>query len=182
MKLLIINGNPDDSSKDFEAYLSLLEKKLRSEENTVDIINLRNQRIDHCTGCRDCWVKTPGQCAFDDDSIAIRDEYAKADIVIFASPIRMGFVSPLLKNMMDKLVPLLHPYVEIAGTVTSYSKRLEKYPLIGLIYENLSRDPEDIQITNDIFRHFALNYKSVLIFSFSTNTEISNVIDEIDSY
>ncbi|MCF8381406.1 MAG: NAD(P)H-dependent oxidoreductase [Bacteroidales bacterium] len=182
MRLLILNGNPDESNKVFDNYLSLLKKDLEGKNVHIRIIYLRDLNIIHCQGCWSCWVKTPGKCTFSDDTVAIREAYAKADMVIFASPLIMGFVSSILKKTMDKLIPLVHPYIEIVGDETHHMKRQEKYPLIGLIYENLSRDMEDVHITTDIFGRFAINLKSVLIFSFSISTEISDVTDEIDSY
>lgn len=182
MNVLILNGNPDVENRDFDKYLNRLKNEFDNDKDKINIIYIRDQNVIHCTGCWSCWVKTPGKCKIKDDTYAIREAYIKSDMVIFASPITMGFISSGLKKVMDKLIPLLHPYTEIVRKEVHHKKRYAKYPLIGLLYENMSRDPEDIKITTDIFVRFALNFRSVLIFSFSISTDMLDVIDEIDSY
>ena len=182
MKVLILNGNPDTKNKVFDHYLNLLVGELSQDKNEVLQINIRDKKVQHCMGCWDCWVKTPGKCRIEDDSIAIRENYINADMVIFASPLIMGFISAIMKKVMDKLIPLLHPYIEIVRKESHHSKRYDKYPLIGLLYQNNSTENTDVEITTDIFNRFALNFRTDLAFSFSINTNLSDVINEIDSY
>jgi len=182
MKILILNGNPDTKNEDFEHYVNLLTDELSKDKNELTLIKIRDKRITHCAGCWDCWVKTPGECRFNDDSIAIRENYINSDMVIFASPLIMGFISAILKKVMDKLIPLLHPYIEMVKKESHHSKRYDKYPLIGLLYQNNSRENTDAEITTDIFNRFALNFRTDLAFSFSVKTELVDVINEIDSY
>ena len=182
MKILILNGNPKKENKDFDQYLNLLMDELSQDRNQVTFINIRDKKILHCKGCWNCWVKTPGECSFDDDSKSIRELYINSDMVIFASPLIMGFISAIMKKLMDKLIPLLHPYIEFVRNEAHHSKRYDKYPLIGLLYQDKSKNDTDAEITTDIFNRFAINFRTDLAFSFSINTEIADVINEIDSY
>lgn len=182
MKILILNGNSSPENEDFDQYLSGLSKTLQRDRNEVEIIILRDKKITSCTGCWSCWVKTPGKCSVPDDSDSIRMKYIHAQMVIFASPLSMGFVSAVMKKTMDKLIPLLHPYITLVNNECHHQARYEKYPLIGLIYQDVEKDPDYIQITESIFRRFALNFKTDLAFSFSIKKQVLEVINEIDSY
>jgi multimeric flavodoxin WrbA len=182
VNIVILNGNPDRARVGFDSYLEHIVTGLTEDRNQAELVYLRERRIIHCTGCWDCWVKTPGECSFSDDTIEIRKKFIEADMVIFASPLMAGFVSGLLKKYMDKLIPLLHPYITLVRNECHHTKRYDKYPLIGLLIENQKRDKEDEMITKDIFNRFALNFRSDLVFAFNTAKDPNEVINEIDSY
>jgi multimeric flavodoxin WrbA len=178
MKYLILNGNPEKANKAFDQQLENLYDYLIKKNHKAEIINLRDKEIIHCTGCWSCWVKTPGECIFKDDSKEIREKYIQSDVVIFASPLIMGFISSGMKRLMDKCIPLLHPYIDIVEKEAHHAKRYQEYPLIGLLYEDPVNDPEDVEITNDIFQRFALNFKTRLAFSSAIKSDLSEVLNE----
>jgi len=103
MKITILNGNPDPDNQKFDDYLNNLIKFLELSDNSVVDFKLREMKIRHCRGCFSCWVKTPGQCIYKDDSHDICREYINSDFILFASPLVMGFTSAVLKIAMDKL-------------------------------------------------------------------------------
>ncbi len=182
MRCLILNGNPDKSNRAFDQKLENLVEILNKENHKSGIILLREKNIIHCTGCWSCWVKTPGECIFEDDSKEIREKYIQSDLVVFASPLILGFVSSGMKLLMDKCIPLLHPYIEIVEKEAHHRKRYPKYPLIGLVYEDPENDPEDVEITRDIFQRFALNFRSELAFCLSIESDLSEVMNETITY
>ena len=143
MRILFLNGNPVDDDKNFEGYLKELNKSLVSAQHQVKSLILRDMEIKYCTGCWSCWWgPTPGECVFKDDSHAVCREYINSDLVIFASPLIMGFTSALLKKVQDKLIPLLHPYIEFDQGECHHKKRYDCYPGLGLIIgkERLASD------------------------------------------
>ena len=82
----------------------------------VEYFKLKNYNIKECTGCYTCWSKTPGTCIFDhkkvgDDMQMLRKKYREADLVVFASPLYIFNVSGTLKTFMDRLLPILQPYM-----------------------------------------------------------------------
>jgi hypothetical protein len=77
----------------------------------------------------------------------------------------MGFVSSLLKKAMDKMIPLVHPYIEIVNGENHHQKRYPHYPGLALVLEKDDKsDEEDLEIISDIFRRLAINFKSDLQF------------------
>ncbi len=82
----------------------------------VEYFKLKNYSINECTGCYTCWTKSPGACIFDnpnviDDMEMLRKKYREADLVVFASPLYIFNVSGILKSFMDRLLPILKPYM-----------------------------------------------------------------------
>ncbi len=77
----------------------------------VEYFKLKNYNIKDCTGCYTCWTKTPGACIFKDDMTMLRKKYREADLVIFASPLYIFNVTGIMKTFMDRLLPLMKPYM-----------------------------------------------------------------------
>ncbi|PIX24556.1 MAG: hypothetical protein COZ69_05815, partial [Deltaproteobacteria bacterium CG_4_8_14_3_um_filter_45_9] len=102
--------------------------------------------------------------------------------VLFASPVIMGFTSALLKKTHEKLLPLVHPYLEFVQTEVRHLARYEKYPLMALLLEKGNdTDEEDIKIISDIYRRDAINFKTQFCFTKLTSDPLGEVADEIDS-
>ena len=82
----------------------------------VEYFKLKDYNIKDCTGCYSCWTKSPGECIFDnkkgeDDMSMFRKKYREADLVVFASPLYIFNVTGILKTFMDRLLPVLQPYM-----------------------------------------------------------------------
>ena len=181
MKITIINGNHTDNKYRFDKKLGTLEEKLCAAGHDVTLFRLKEMQIKSCTGCWGCWVKTPGECIIPDDTVQIRQSYIQSGMVVFASPVSMGFTSSLMKMVQDKLIPLLHPYIEIDHHECHHKKRYAKYPIIGLLYEKTNgTDNEDIDIITTIHKRFALNFKTKLAFSLPINDTLDTIVDEIN--
>ncbi len=182
MKITILNGNPDTKNQDFDNYLKDLSKLLEKNNHNSNTLILREMNIKYCTGCFDCWIKKPGDCSFSDDSNTVRQEYIKSDLVLFASPIIMGFTSALLKKANDKLVPLLLYHIEFVQDELHHIGRYKSYPRISLLLEReKDTDDEDINIISDIYSRDAINMKTSLGFVKFTKDAIQEIVDEINS-
>ena len=182
MKILILDGNPDQSNMQFEEYLADLTEELHGLDNEAMQIKLRDMDIRYCTGCWGCWVKTPGKCVFTDDSQDVCREYIRSDFVLMASPVLMGFTSALLKKTQDRLIGLLHPYIVFVENESHHYERYEKYPKNGLLVDRSpNTDDEDIQIIKNMFHRFSLNFKTELAFFGLTVQDAKEVARAIDN-
>lgn len=184
MRITILNGNPDQGSPDFDRYLDSLCEILESENNnSVEHIKLRNLQAGYCTGCWSCWVKTPGQCIFEDDSHRVCRVVINSDLVIFASPVIMGYLSAELKKYMDKLIPLIHPYITVDKGEAHHRHRYKPsdYPLGALLLEKTpGTDEEDIAIIEAIHQRTMLNLKTRNAFTMQMEQPIEEVADAIN--
>lgn len=91
-------------------------------------------------------MKTPGICYFDDGIDEILKEYLAADIVIYASPVIMSYVSALLKRAIDRMLPVMHPFLKLKEDRMSHFLRYSHYPKPFLILdssENLNGGSSD---------------------------------------
>ena len=181
MRVVILNGCPEGKAFElFEEYLVDLSEGAEAAGHRVCFFQLKKLKIPYCTGCFGCWVKTPGRCVSDDPARDISKAIINSDLVLFASPLIMGFTSAILKNVNDKIICLLHPYIEFVEKECHHKKRYERYPRLGLLLlPERDTDDEDIQIVSDIYRRCALNFRSALAFVRTSETPAKEVIDAI---
>jgi multimeric flavodoxin WrbA len=174
MKITILNGSPEPST--FDDYLSGLESRLTGTGHSLTLLDLRDLPLRHCVGCFGCWVKTPGQCVARDASLDMDRAIINADFLLWAAPLKMGYPAELLKMALDKHLPLIHPYMEVAHGEAHHLRRYTRYPRLGLLLGNeAASDASDLAIVQDIFCRTAINFKTRLEFSLTTDTPVDEL-------
>ena len=178
MKITVLNGNPQASP--FDSYLALMKAGLETRGHIVSQVDLRDLEMRYCIGCFGCWVKTPGVCSSQDESCEMRRAMIQSDFTLWAAPLRMGFPSAMLKKALDKSIPLIHPYMVVDQGEAHHRPRYEHYPRLGLLVEpEFDTDTNDLEIVTDIFSRIALNFKSRLEFSLTSDTPIEELVNSI---
>jgi len=181
MKVCVLDGHPPEDGRAFETWMHRFVQILQERGHNVNRILLRDRRIKSCLGCWACWVKTPGRCVIEDDMEAVFAEIVSADWLIMASPMIMGYPSALLKKCMDRMVPWVHPYIEIEGGECHHRPRYANAPKVGLLLERSGdTDVEDIDITTDLISRFARNMKTMHQFTRLTSQPVEEVCNAID--
>ncbi|MGL4774219.1 MAG: hypothetical protein ACRC2K_11680 [Clostridium sp.] len=92
-----------------------------------------NTKISACVGCFNCWVNTVGQCVIKDMGREIAKEYMKSDRVYILTKITYGGYDVFVKNVLDRLIPNIHPFFEVVNNEIHHRARYEKYPSIRYI-------------------------------------------------
>jgi multimeric flavodoxin WrbA len=180
MKITILNGNPQPAA--FDDYVTQLTTSLEANGHTVTRLDLRDMPLRYCIGCWGCWVKTPGECLSRDASLEMDRAVINADFVLWAAPLKMGFPSELLKRANDKHLPLIHPYMVVDHGEAHHLKRYPHYPRLGLLVEKeADTDSRDLQIVTDIYCRTALNFKTCLEFTLTTETPVEELARRITS-
>lgn len=179
MNITILNGAINGGNNKFSLFLEKLSGKL-NEKHTVKLFHLDKMNLHYCTGCWSCWWKTPGKCAIKDDAEQVFRSVINSGFFIFASPLIAGFTSSTLKKITDRLIVLLHPYIELKNGECHHQKRYDRYPDFGLILEKeKDTDEEDIGILKDIYDRFALNFHSQKKYiKFIEHDKIEDIIHE----
>lgn len=164
-KVTIINGMTNDSYESLEQALGLaLDRNKQRIQSEVFL--LRHMHIEYCCGCFGCWVKTPGKCIQVDDMPTLLRSIMGSDLTVFLSPVNMGFVSSAIKKVNDKMIPLVHPYIDIFGGECHHIKRYDKYPKLGLLLVDNKSHTQDVHDTiTAIYKRMAINLKTELAFS-----------------
>ena len=96
-RVMVFNASPRKSgntSRALKEYLGNIDDK------NVEVFDLKDLRISHCTGCLSCF-KT-GECIIDDDMKKLYRAALKADILIFTSPVYFNSVTSIGKTAIDR--------------------------------------------------------------------------------
>ncbi len=181
MRITILNGNPDGADESFDGYVGALADDLSGRGHDVTALVLRELDVKACVGCFGCWVKKPGDCVVEDDAAQVRRAYMAADLVLLASPLAMGFYSPLLKKSVDKLLPNLLPQIGIYSDECHHKPRYDHYPQLAyLVRPDELCDDEDLAILRRIAERQALDLKTDLAGWYLAGRPATEVADAID--
>jgi len=148
MKCLVITTLPEADNK-----TNTIINSLQAKVNVTEILNTNNYKIGNCTGCTNCWFKTPGICAVKDDWEVVFKKILKSDCVIFITEAHLGFISHKMKNIVDRLLPLITPYTTLYKGEARHISRYGKCWKIGLIYSGNGNN----HFLNEWMERFTLN-------------------------
>jgi multimeric flavodoxin WrbA len=113
MKVLAINGSPHMQKGNTALILGPFLEGMREAGAEVELLYTSKLDIKPCLGCFSCWIKTPGRCVHEDDMSGILVKLREADIWVWATPLYFDGVSGPLKNLIDRLTPLLRLHAEV---------------------------------------------------------------------
>ncbi len=180
MIVTLINGNTPDN-KPFDDFIEKVLSQAAAEE--VFRFNLDEMDIRSCIGCWDCWIKTPGLCVHNDDMQQVYPKVMESDLLLFCSPLVAGFPSFRVKMLMDRLIPLVHPYILLYHNECHHRKRYEKYPDLGFILQKEKETTaNDLKILEDMFTRLSLNFHADVKFIRSMDHHTSeSIAHEISS-
>lgn len=131
-KIVILNGtrNGDDY---LASPFSILTDLLGHDNAEVRCYHLKDMKLAHCSGCMDCWLKTPGICAAIDEGKEILQTIMQSDMLILFTPVTFGGYSSALKIIVDRFIPLVLPFLSKYHGETHHAARYSHYPrLVGI--------------------------------------------------
>ena len=117
MKILLINGSPkgkkSNSLRLAASFVEGVKSKAegRGDLVTVDEVEVASLKISACRGCFACWKNTPGHCCIKDDMAAIIEKEIEADLVVWSFPLYYFNVPGILKNLIDRQLPMSLPFM-----------------------------------------------------------------------
>jgi len=127
VKATIIMGSPRGrkgaSSRAAERFGAGLR---RAGVETAEIL-LKDHDIRHCIGCFTCWTKTPGRCIHRDDMDELLPCW-RADLLVWATPLYYYSVPGIVKDVIDRQLPLVEPFMVGDGDTTRHPWRGDAPP------------------------------------------------------
>ena len=99
MNILIINGSPRKGGN--TELLAEAFAKGASAQHHVEIVSVRDYKVNPCLGCKACF-KSNGICAQKDDMSVIYEKVSQADMLVIASPVYFYGISAQLKAVIDR--------------------------------------------------------------------------------
>lgn len=108
-KVLILSGSPRKNGNS-ELLCKEFEKGALESGHQVEMISLRDKKINYCTGCGSCNMKH--KCVLKDDMSGILDKMVEADAIVMATPVYFYTMDAQMKTLIDRTVPR---YTEITN-------------------------------------------------------------------
>lgn len=150
MSILIVNTLPEDAAREAVALLAARSSDCR-------VIHTRGMHLQPCVGCNACWLRTPGICALRDGYEEILRACLRYDAVIFLAGTALNFVDHHMKNVVDRLLPLVTMYTRIVDGQCRHVPRYNKTYRFGLLYAGAA----DRTYLNEWLGRVALNMAGV---------------------
>ncbi len=113
MKVLAFNCSPMMDKGNTALILTPFLKGMGEAGAEVELFYTKKLKINPCQGEFNCWVKTPGKCWQKDDMQMLHPKLREADIWVFATPVYVDGVSGPMKNLLDRIIPLIQPFFEL---------------------------------------------------------------------
>ncbi len=112
MKVIAFNGSPNMDKGTTALILNPFLNGMKDAGATVEVSFTYRMKINPCRGEGNCMFKNPGRCFQQDDMNAL---YPKldADVIVFATPLYWFGVSGTMKNLMDRMIPIGLPLLEL---------------------------------------------------------------------
>jgi multimeric flavodoxin WrbA len=123
MKVLAFNCSPKAEKANTSLILTPFLKGLETGGAEVELYYTRKLKIKPCSGDLHCWFQKPGICIHKDDMQSLYPKLREADVWVLATPVYFDGVSGTMKNLMDRLVPLILPLVELRGGHCAHARR-----------------------------------------------------------
>lgn len=122
MKIIAINGSPHGKGGSCTFLLRKMFEECEKMGAETEVIRLIKHDIRYCVGCGQCMSE--GVCPQKDDVQMIQDKMREADGIVFASPVYVLHVTGLLKNFIDRCLPMGHRpclHGKYAAAISAYA-------------------------------------------------------------
>jgi multimeric flavodoxin WrbA len=123
MKVMAFNCSPKAEKANTALLLNPFLKGLEKGGAEVELHYTGKLRIRPCSGDLHCWFGKPGVCIHRDDMQALYPKLREADLWVFGTPVYFDGVSGAMKNLMDRMVPLILPFVELRNGHCAHALR-----------------------------------------------------------
>lgn len=113
MKVLAFNCSPRMDNGNTALILNPFLEGMKEVGAEVELFHTRKLKINPCHGGFICWLKTPGECWQKDDMQMLYPKLREADIYVFGTPVYVDGISGPMKNLLDRIIPLVQPFFEL---------------------------------------------------------------------
>lgn len=133
MKVLAINGSPKGERSNTWQLTKAFLDGMNDGTEPVEVRELTVGQLDirPCLGCFSCWSKTPGQCCIADDMAQVLEALLWADVTIWSFPLYYFSVPGPLKNLIDRQLPMVLPFMSEDGGETGSGSHPTRYDMTG---------------------------------------------------
>ncbi len=164
MKMTIFNGSPHAENGNTHCMVESFSKGAIQAGAHVENVFLAQKEIHPCRGCFACWIKTPGQCVIQDDMAELIEKFTRSDVVVFATPLYVDNVTGIMKNFMDRIIPIADPHFDKdEGGECVHQSRYENTPKLVVISNCGFPEQSHFQVLELLFKRIARNLRTHVI-------------------
>jgi multimeric flavodoxin WrbA len=182
MKILFINGSPTKKKGMTDIAIDLLIQGAREAGAETEKIFLADKKINYCTGCFSCWLKTPGICIYKDDMPEILGKIKNADILLLGTPLYVDGMTAQTKTFVDRIIPLVEPEFEMVDGHYRHAKRLDNVPDIALLsvcgFYELDNFDGLVDHVKRICKNFRSDYLGAVLKPYSYSLVMDELVPE----
>jgi putative NADPH-quinone reductase len=164
MKITVFNGSSKAEAGNTQFMVDAFGEGATAAGAEIETVFLVKKNYKGCQGCFHCWMKTPGKCIFDDDVAEMLEKFKESDIVVFATPLYVDNVSGLMKNFMDRLIPIADPHIETDENGEAKHVLNHKLPKLGVISNCGFPEQSHFQVLRLLFPRIARNLSTEVAF------------------
>jgi NAD(P)H-dependent FMN reductase len=159
MQAILLNGaaSPSDPTS---ALCTEVAQQLSAQFETVRTFHLAGFDVGHCLGEFDCFVKTPGRCRIHDAGQEIERAAHDAELLVLLTPLRYGGYAPHLKKAVDRLLPLISPFLRKVAGMTHHVLRYERAARWSALAVDETPSPQRARLFRAFAESNALNIGS----------------------
>ena len=129
MNVLVLSGSPNGTRGNTHRLLEPFLEGLREAGAETEVVQVCDLTVKPCTGCNHCW-RNGGQCAIQGDDMSwLLPKVAQAETLVLATPLYVDHLPGALKNVIDRLIPLAEPRIEL---VEGHCRHPRRAPAAGL--------------------------------------------------
>ena len=100
MNILILSGSPRKGGN--TELLAEAFAQGAAARHHVEIVSVRDYKVNPCLGCNVCFKSKANTCAQKDDMTVIYEKMSQADMLVIASPVYFYGISAQLKAVIDR--------------------------------------------------------------------------------
>ena len=100
MNILILSGSPRKDGN--TELLAEAFAKGAAAHHHVEILSVRDYRVNPCLGCNVCFVSESNSCTQKDDMSVIYEKMNQANMLVIASPVYFYGITAQLKAVIDR--------------------------------------------------------------------------------
>lgn len=158
MRITIFNGSPHKEQGNTHTMVESFTAGASEAGAVVENLFLADQEIKPCIGCFACWVKTPGRCIHRDGMDELLPTITTSDVVGFATPLYIDNVSGIMKNFMDRMIPIIDPHMQTDTHGETRHVRIHEKPRYVLAISNCGfPEQSHFEVLRVLFRRVARN-------------------------
>lgn len=100
-KKVIIISSSLSATRNTKKLCEQFKKGAEESQNSVELLELKQKKINFCLGCNTC-QNNGGTCVYKDDAPEILEKMINADVIVLASPIYFYSISGQMKTLIDR--------------------------------------------------------------------------------